>query len=127
MDCATIPIATLLEIIVVSLTQDDPILLELLRLNAAKSFVAISYYETKSSMSHTVHIVCDPTEFDEGVTVAEDALVRDLLIEAGVTNPLETLTYSLRYYQNTQPISVGILLPVTRIPNGETLFVHKGE
>jgi hypothetical protein len=78
-------------------------------------------------MSHTVHVVCDPTEFDERVTVAEDALVRDLLIEAGVTNPLETLTYSPRYYQNTQPITVSIVLPVTRIPDRETLFVRRKE
>ena len=92
-----------------------------------KPFVATAHNEIKLPMSHTIHVVCDPTEFDEGVTIAEDALVRDLLIEAGVTNPLETLAYSPRYYQNTQPISVSILLPVTRIPNGETLFVHKRE
>jgi hypothetical protein len=127
MDCATIPPATLLEIIVVSLTHDGPILLKLPRINAAKTFVAISYYETKPSMSHTVHVVCDPTEFDKGVTVAEDALVRDLLVEAGVTNSLESLTYSPCYYQNTQPVSISILLPVTRIPDGETLFVHRRE
>ena len=92
-----------------------------------KPFIATAHNEIKLPMSHTIHVVCDPTEFDEGVTIAEDALVRDLLIEAGVTNPLETLAYSPRYYQNTQPISVSILLPVTRIPNGETLFVHKRE
>ena len=76
----------------------------------------LTIVKLRTSMSHTVHVVCDPTEFDEGVTVAEDALVRDLLIEAGVTNPLETLTYSLRYYQNTQPISVGILLQSHKSP-----------
>ena len=92
-----------------------------------KLFIAISYYETKPSMSHTVHVVCDPAEFDKGVTVAEDALVRDLLIEARVTNPLESLTYSPCYYQNTQPVSISILLPVTRISDGETLFVHRRE
>jgi hypothetical protein len=78
-------------------------------------------------MSHRVHVVCNTTEFDGGVTVPEKALVRDLLIEAGVTDTMELLNYSPLYYQKTQPVPTSILLPVTRIPDGETLFVHERE
>ena len=75
-------------------------------------------------MSHRVHVVCDAAEFDARVTVPEKALIGDLLIEAGLTDTMDLLNYSPLYYQATQPVPTSILLPVTRIPDGETLFVH---
>lgn len=78
-------------------------------------------------MSHTVHVVCEATEFDASVTVPEDALVRELLIETGLTDPMALLNYSSLYYRDTQPVTASILLPVTRIPAGETLFVYERE
>jgi hypothetical protein len=78
-------------------------------------------------MPHTVHVICDTTEFDERVTVPDDALVRDLLIKAGLTDTMALLNYAPLYYRETQPVAASILLPVTRIPNGETLFVHERE
>ena len=76
-------------------------------------------------MAHTVHVVCGATEFDASVTVADDALVRDLLVEAGLTDPLAHLNYSPLYYRETQPVSASIVQSVTSIPEGETLFVHE--
>ena len=81
----------------------------------------------RSLLSRTVCVICNPAEFDNRVTVSEDALVRDLLVEAGVTDTMALLNCSPLYYQKTQPVSASILLPVTRIPDGETMFVHKGE
>ena len=78
-------------------------------------------------MPHTVHVVCEATEFDASVTVPEDALVRDLLIEAGLTDPMALLNHSSLYYRDTQPVAANVLAPVTRIPAGETLFVHERE
>ena len=78
-------------------------------------------------MSHTVHVVCEATEFDARVSVPEGALVRDLLVEAGLTDPMAFLNYSSLYYRDTQPVTTSILTPVERIPAGETLFVHERE
>lgn len=76
-------------------------------------------------MPHTLHVVCDTTEFDARVTVPEDALVRDVLAEAGLTDPLALLNSSSMYYRGTQPVSVSILLPVAQVPCEKTLFVHE--
>ena len=78
-------------------------------------------------MSHTVHVVCEATEFNARVSVPEDALVRDLLTEAGLTDPMALLNYSSLYYRDTQPVSASVLTPATRIPAGEILFVHERE
>ena len=78
-------------------------------------------------MPHTVPVVCDATEFDARVTLPEDALVRDLLVEAGLTDPMALLNYSPLYYRKIQPVTASILQPVTRIPHRETLFVHERE
>lgn len=78
-------------------------------------------------MPHTVHVVCDATEFDTTVTLSEDALVLDLLVEAGLTDPMELLGYAPTYYQRTRPVVANVLQPVTSVPEGETLFVHERE
>ena len=78
-------------------------------------------------MAHTVHVVCDATAFDEPVTVPSDALVLDLVAAAGVTEPIELLTFHPIYYQATRPVRTSIVQSVARIPEGETLFVHKRE
>lgn len=78
-------------------------------------------------MSHTVHVVCEATGFDARVSVPEDALVRDVLVEAGLTDPMALLNYSSLYYRDTRPVTASILLPVTRIPAGETLFIYERE
>ena len=67
-------------------------------------------------MPHTVHVVCDATEFDARVTVSEDALVLDLFAEAGLTDPMELLGYAPTYYNRTRPVAANILQPVTAIP-----------
>lgn len=76
-------------------------------------------------MSHTVHVVCDATEFDANVTVSEDALILDVLTCAGLTDPVELLTYQPVYYQQTRPVSASIVQSVTSVPEGETLFIHE--
>lgn len=76
-------------------------------------------------MAHTVHVVCDATTFDESVTVSSDALVLDLFTAAGLTDPMELLTFQPIYYQATRPVRTSIVQSVTSIPEGETLFVHK--
>lgn len=86
-----------------------------------------SYLRVSYSMPHTVHVVCEATEFDARVTVPDDALVRDLLVEAGLTDPMAFVNYSSLYYRNARPVTASIVSPVTRIPSGETLFVHERE
>ena len=76
-------------------------------------------------MAHTVHVVCDATTFDEPVTLPTDALILDLFTEAGLTDPMELLTYRPVYYRSTRPVHVSIVQSVTSIPEGEILFVHK--
>jgi len=78
-------------------------------------------------MPHTVHVVCDATGFDGSITVPDDALVCDLLIEAGLTDPVALLNYSSQYYQGSQLVSASILLPVARIPSEEILFFIERE
>jgi hypothetical protein len=55
-------------------------------------------------MLRTVHLICEIIEFDDKVTVSEDALVRDLLIEAGVTDTMELLNCSPLYYHSTSHV-----------------------
>ena len=78
-------------------------------------------------MAHTVHVICDATAFDEPVTVPTDALVLDLFTAAGLTDPMELITYQSIYYRCTSPVRASIVQPVTSIPDGETLFVRKRE
>lgn len=79
------------------------------------------------SMSHTVHVICETTEFNERVTVAEDALVLDVLARAGLTSPMDLLTYTPVYYRRARPVSASILHSVSSLPEGETLFIHERE
>ena len=78
-------------------------------------------------MAHTVHVVCDATAFDGSVTVPCDALVLDLVAAAGLTDPIELLTYRPIYYRSSHPVHPSIVQSVASIPDGETLFIYERE